>query len=189
VRIARVQTYPLFLSKEDADNSYAGDSAIAHRGYMIKPPWRSLYSPGYETLLVKVETDDGLVGWGEALAPVAPEVTAAIVDHLLAPLIIGEDPQAVRVLWHRMSESMRERGHLGRDGCERLAPADEPVLCLAADQEGLVAARVETAPRWLDHVAAVRDRRLARVGVVGVLLAQEQREGLDAGDLHCRLHG
>ena len=83
MRITRVQTFPLYLSKEEANNSYAGDTAVDHRGYVIRPPWRSLYSPGYETLLVKIETDEGLVGWGEALAPVAPVVAAAIVDNLL----------------------------------------------------------------------------------------------------------
>ncbi len=38
MKIATVETFPLFLSKEDAKNSYAGESAIEHRGYMVKPP-------------------------------------------------------------------------------------------------------------------------------------------------------
>ena len=137
MRIARVQTFPLFLSKEDADNSYAGESAVEHRGYMVKPPWRSLYSPGYETLIVKVETDDGLVGWGEALAPVAPEVAAAIVDRLLTPLIIGEDPRSVRTLWHRMSESMRERGHLTGHQADAMAAVDIALWDLWGHATGL----------------------------------------------------
>ena len=124
MKIARVQTFPLFLSREEADDSYAGDTGVAHRGYVIRPPWRSLYSPGYETLMVKIETDDGLVGWGEALAPVAPEVAAAIVDRLLTPLIIGEDPRSVRTLWHRMTESMRERGHLTGHQADAMAAVD-----------------------------------------------------------------
>jgi galactonate dehydratase len=110
---------------------------VAHRGYVIRPPWRSLYSPGYETLLVKIETDEGLVGWGEALAPVAPEVVAAVVDHLLAPLILGEDPRSVRTLWHRMTESMRERGHLTGHQADAMAAVDIALWDLWGHATGL----------------------------------------------------
>lgn len=137
MKISRVQTFPLFLSREDADDSYAGDTGVAHRGYVVRPPWRSLYSPGYETLLVKIETDDGLVGWGEALAPVAPEVVAAIVDRLLTPLIIGEDPRSVRTLWHRMTESMRERGHLTGHQADAMAAVDIALWDLWGHATGL----------------------------------------------------
>ncbi|MFB7843271.1 mandelate racemase/muconate lactonizing enzyme family protein [Microbacterium sp. NPDC056052] len=137
MKITRVQTFPLFLSREDADDSYAGDTGVAHRGYVIRPPWRSLYSPGYESLLVKIETDEGLVGWGEALAPVAPEVVAAVVDHLLTPLIIGEDPRSVRTLWHRMTESMRERGHLTGHQADAMAAVDIALWDLWGHATGL----------------------------------------------------
>ncbi|MFD6697580.1 MULTISPECIES: mandelate racemase/muconate lactonizing enzyme family protein [unclassified Microbacterium] len=137
MKITRVQTFPLFLSREDADDSYAGDTGVAHRGYVIRPPWRSLYSPGYETLLVKIETDEGLVGWGEALAPVAPEVVAAVVDHLLAPLILGEDPRSVRTLWQRMTESMRERGHLTGHQADAMAAVDIALWDLWGHATGL----------------------------------------------------
>ena len=62
-------------------------------------------------MLVKIIDDDGVVGWGEALAPAAPEATAAIIDRLLRPLLLGADPLAVDVLWSSLYDSMRERGH------------------------------------------------------------------------------
>lgn len=124
MKIASIETFPLFISKEAANSAYANDTAIAKHGYMLQPPWRSLYSTGYETLLIKVTTDEGLVGWGESLAPVAPEVAEAIVKRLLAPLIIGEDPRAAKVLWSRMSESMRERGHLTGHQADAMAGVD-----------------------------------------------------------------
>jgi L-alanine-DL-glutamate epimerase-like enolase superfamily enzyme len=167
VRIARVQTFPLFLSKEDADNSYAGESAVEHRGYMVKPPWRSLYSPGYETLIVKIETDDGLVGWGEALAPVAPEVAAAIVERLLTPLIIGEDPRSVRTLWHRMSESMRERGHLVGHQADAMAAVDIALWDLWGHATGLSVSELaggryaEVLPAYVSGVRGADDAERA----------------------------
>ena len=46
----------------------------------LKP--RLIYSKTIDTLLVKITTDDGIVGWGEAKAPVAPQATKEIIDLL-----------------------------------------------------------------------------------------------------------
>lgn len=65
--------------------------------------------------LVEVETDQGLVGWGEAfnqgLEP--PQISAATIDHALTPLLIGEDPTAIEMLWHRMYHQCRDFGRKG----------------------------------------------------------------------------
>ena len=44
-----------------------------------------------EILLVRVETDDGLVGWGEAFGHAAIPSTRAALDTIVAPLVIGRD--------------------------------------------------------------------------------------------------
>jgi len=77
------------------------------------PPQRRryIYSDTIDCCLVRVETTSGHVGWGEAKAPVGADATARIVQDLLAPLVIGEDPLNVRVLWERMYGAMRVRGH------------------------------------------------------------------------------
>lgn len=64
-----------------------------------------------ETTLVRVESEDGTVGWGEVHAPVAPEVTKRVIDDLLAPNLIGADVRGPAVLWDRMYALMRPRGH------------------------------------------------------------------------------
>lgn len=77
------------------------------------PPLRRrfIYSKTIDTVIVKMTTDDGLVGWGEAKAPVAPQATKQIIDLLLKDIVIGEDPHDVVVLWERMYAGMRVRGH------------------------------------------------------------------------------
>ena len=45
-------------------------------------PWTHL-----EILLVRVETDDGLVGWGEAFGHAAIPATRAALDSIVAPLV------------------------------------------------------------------------------------------------------
>lgn len=52
-----------------------------------------------ESLLVKLTTDDGLVGWGETA--VLGGVRAAI-DGPLASMLIGQDPRNHRALWRKL---------------------------------------------------------------------------------------
>ena len=57
--------------------------------------------------LVEVLTDEGITGWGEAFAQgmEPPEIAATVIDKALRPLMIGADPLATEVLWHRIAGS------------------------------------------------------------------------------------
>jgi galactonate dehydratase len=58
---------------------------------------------------VRVETDDGLVGWGESIVPKrADAVEGAVRD--LARNIIGSDPSRIEDLWQRMHRGGFFRG-------------------------------------------------------------------------------
>ncbi|PYM12416.1 MAG: enolase [Candidatus Rokuibacteriota bacterium] len=83
----------------------------------------------FDSVIVKVETDAGLVGWGEAKAGVGSAASAyglaAIVNRDMKPLLVGQDPRDVSRLWDVMYNTPREgyaidRGHvlpqLGRRG-------------------------------------------------------------------------
>lgn len=65
--------------------------------------------------LVEVFTDQGLSGWGEAFAQglEPPEIAAAVIEHALAPLVLGADPLDTEVLWHRMYHATRDYGRKG----------------------------------------------------------------------------
>ena len=85
---------------------------------------RYAYSRTVDTVLVRVETDDGVVGWGECKAPVAPSVAAAAVTELLAPLVVGTGLDAIAVTWERMYAAMRVRGHDSGFWLEAIAGVD-----------------------------------------------------------------
>lgn len=51
--------------------------------------------------LIKVHTDEGLVGVGE-VSPMNAAVTHAVVEKALAPLLIGEEATDIERLWRRM---------------------------------------------------------------------------------------
>ena len=66
-----------------------------------------------EILLVKVETEDGLVGWGEAFGHAAIASTKAAIDSIIAPLVLGRDATDINGL----TRSVLHGTHLlGRNG-------------------------------------------------------------------------
>ena len=110
--IIKVEAIPLRIKRDEA---YLGGvpAAADPAAYFTRPPYRALYSACFETAFVKITTKDGIVGWGEALAPVAPEVVCTIIEQLLAPVLIGRDPLDGNALWNIMYDLMRERGYYG----------------------------------------------------------------------------
>ena len=83
----------------------------------------------FDTTLVRVETDTGLVGHGEARAALSSSSTNlalnTLIEEELGPMIVGEDPRRISKLWDVMYNGSRaqlalDRGHvfpsLGRRG-------------------------------------------------------------------------
>ena len=83
----------------------------------------------FDSTLVRVETDAGITGFGEAKAAVGSAgnnlALAACVERELGPLLVGEDPRDISRLWDVMYNGSRAhyaiaRGHvfpvLGRRG-------------------------------------------------------------------------
>lgn len=65
-------------------------------------------------VLVSVRTDEGITGVGEAAyfgGP--PEVTVAIVERELAPLVMDQEPFDIERLWHRMYYRTYQHGRHG----------------------------------------------------------------------------
>ena len=67
-----------------------------------------------DSLLIQVETDEGLTGLGASLG--SPPVVKAIVEHELAPALVGEDPMYSERLYEKMYNGSRwkpalDRGH------------------------------------------------------------------------------
>lgn len=61
-------------------------------------------------MLVEIETDQGLTGWGECYGPA--RMTAAVVASV-APWLIGEDPLRTDVLWRSIYARLRDHGQKG----------------------------------------------------------------------------
>lgn len=70
-------------------------------------------SAGLTMLLVRVRTDEGLEGWGEAFGHAVAAGTKTVLDSLVAPFFIGRDPADIVPL---MREAQRKLHIFGRTG-------------------------------------------------------------------------
>ena len=72
--------------------------------------WSVYTTPIRQALLVEVETDDGLVGWGEAGSGTLPRTGQAFVEEVLRPLAVGRDPFDVNLVWQAAQATFDRAG-------------------------------------------------------------------------------
>src|SRR5271169_3360710 len=67
------------------------------------------------TMIVELITDEGITGWGESLCHglQPPQIAAVIVNSALKPIVLGQDPFDVDVLWEKMYNLTRPFGQKG----------------------------------------------------------------------------
>ena len=121
MRIASVEAIPVRLphDREAAVGTAGSPTSLVESAGLYR--WSTtvdlLYPVHFETALIRITTDEGLAGWGEAQAPLAPEVVCEIVRLLLRPVLVGAEfdgsMEAIQHLWSRMYQSMRARGQTG----------------------------------------------------------------------------
>ncbi|MGW2546016.1 mandelate racemase/muconate lactonizing enzyme family protein [Kitasatospora sp. NPDC001574] len=113
-----MSTQPLRITKVEAialsasfDDLY--DSPEDVPDWLRYPASSHLVLPrrGQYATLVKVHTEDGSVGIGEAYGLPSPQVTATVVATVLAPLLIGQDALATGAIWERLFKGQAAGGH------------------------------------------------------------------------------
>lgn len=67
--------------------------------FFIKPRW----------LLLRIETDEGIIGWGEPVVEGRAETTNACV-HELEPYLLGKDPRFIEDIWQTIYRGGFYRG-------------------------------------------------------------------------------
>jgi len=96
MKITDVRTIPLSYRCEKPYMSAAGAQAAR------------------SSLLVEVETDNGLIGIGEAGSAGGPLAsTQVVVEQELKPLLLGEDPLLIERCWQKMFQRTRQHGRRG----------------------------------------------------------------------------
>lgn len=136
-----------------------------------------------EIVLVRVETDDGLVGWGEGFSYFCATALATVVHDMVAPIAVGQDANDIAAL----SRMVQHRLHLqGRYGLTMFAISglDIALWDLAGKRAGQSVARLiggrkrETVPAYASLM------RYGDPGLVERFSAQAASEGYTDIKLH-----
>lgn len=87
--------------------------------------------------LVEVETDDGITGWGECFGPGNVALAnKGIVENVIQPMILGEDPLDRDVIWHKVYNLLRDHGQKGMS-MQSLSGVDIALWDIAGKVAGL----------------------------------------------------
>lgn len=98
MKITRVEAIPLTIPF-----TYGADAMTLGTG-----AWKQL-----DFCLVRVDTDQGLTGWGEAFAYTCRRATVAAVNDMIAPLALGHDATDIAGLSARIQKQLHIFGRYG----------------------------------------------------------------------------
>ena len=98
MRIARVETIALRIP-------------FGHGG--APAGWGGRAWSALDTLLVRVDTEDGLTGWGEAFAYSCLGSVKAAVDGMVAPIAVGRDAGDIAGLMRELQQALHLFGRYG----------------------------------------------------------------------------
>lgn len=215
MRIATVDTFVVTVPR---GTPYLGPLAsgerVNARGYIVRRGNGTIYPTVDRSVVVRLTTTEGRVGWGETYGICAPRATCEIVNDLLAPVLIDQEVGDVGAVWDLLYGLMRVRGAWGGFHVDALAAIDIALWDLIGKAAGrpvrdLIGETVRpTIPSYLSGLpAATIEERVALAlawqargigafkfaaavsheGVVAEMAALREALGDDAGiliDLH-----
>ncbi|NKB57721.1 MAG: mandelate racemase/muconate lactonizing enzyme family protein [Alphaproteobacteria bacterium] len=135
------------------------------------------------TLLVRVETDAGIVGYGDAFAYNCRHAVQAVVDRIIAPVAIGHDAGDIAGLSHTLQKAMHLFGRYGVT-IFALSGLDIALWDIAGKAAGLPLHRLlgGAARDSVDGYASLFHYRDADI------VAEKCRAALDEGFTRIKLH-
>ena len=137
----------------------------------------------FDVLLVRVDTDEGISGWGEAFGHSVAPATKVTIDQMLAPAMLGADPSDIAGISHRANRAMHM---FGRNGtlAYGLSGIDIALWDIAGKAVGVPVHRLlgGAARTEVDAYAS-----LLAFGLPGVV-AKKAAQAVDQGFRHVKLH-
>lgn len=139
-------------------------------------------SPGLNILAIRLETDEGVTGWGEAFGHGVAPATRTAFDTLVAPMLVGRDPRQIDTLMRDLQQKLHLFGRTG------------PVMyALSGVDIALwdIAGKIAGKPLWALLGGSVRPlpAYASLIRCTGPeAVAVECRRALDAGYTQIKLH-
>ena len=124
----QVASVEVFLVDLSQDQPYLGSlregESVNASGYFVRKGNRTVYPRKNRSLVVKITTRDGVIGWAETYGLVTPQATAAIIGDLLTDFVVGRDPFDVESIHDELYDLMRVRGYTGGFYLDAIAAID-----------------------------------------------------------------
>lgn len=139
--MSRVASIETFIVTVPRDAPYLGPLAAGEslnaRGYVVRKGNGTIYPVVDRSIVVRITTEDGTIGWGETYGICAPRATCEIINDLLAPVTIGAEPADVEAIWDELYGLMRVRGCSGGFHVDAIAAIDIALWDLYGKQRGV----------------------------------------------------
>lgn len=132
-RVKSLEAFTLTIPRE---TPYLGASRPGEepnaKGYLVRQGNKTVYPTFDRSVLVRIETANGVVGWGETYGIVAPGAVLSLIDDLLGDFVVGRDPLDPVVIHDDLYDLMRVRGYTGGFYVDALAAIDIALWDIAA---------------------------------------------------------
>jgi len=69
--------------------------------------------PERNSFLVRIDTDEGITGWGEGGQYGPPEPVASCIEQVFCSMLIGRDPMEKGRIWEELYSATRDFGQKG----------------------------------------------------------------------------
>lgn len=137
----------------------------------------------FDVLLVKINTDEGISGWGEAFARGRDLPLKALIDTHIAPLLIGRDPSRINEIKSWLEVGTHTYGRTGYMPYG-IAAVDIALWDILGKRAGLPLYHL-LGGKFADEVSVYAS--LMRYGTIDGVSAATRR-ALDQGYRHIKLH-
>ena len=149
----------------------------------VMPKQGGIPRTSMDTLLVRVDTDEGVSGWGEGFGHRIFTATKAALDSFIGPMCVGRDPTAISTL---VDQLQRNLAGVGRNGpaMYALSAIDIALWDIAGKLAGLPLYRLLGGSPRNDLPAYASLLRYGEAGAV----SQYVERALKRGYRHIKLH-
>lgn len=142
MKIAKVEVSVVkipILSEQEKKEKHTSNlyKYISEDYYVLNDRIGVIYSDNRESVFVKIESDNGCWGYGEALAPTSPEIPASIISDVFAPVLLGKDPYRISEIYSTLYNLHRVRGLSTGFAHDALAAVDIALWDLKARSLGI----------------------------------------------------
>ena len=89
------------------------------KAYLLAIPLKEMDFPtpwvwgGFNQVLVEINTDEGIIGYGEAFGYGVPHGVVEVINHTLKPMLIGSDPRMILPTVDRLFRQTHIYGRYG----------------------------------------------------------------------------